>query len=204
MADHANAIYAHVRRSSESVQDQINNIAYVKTLAPFEIHPTSIDIWCNYRQMLHLIVKHTMLPCRTELVFVEHLAHIFDAHVYHPFLLSTHMERRLCYVETAVNLAYDAIMTLLHKYRLWCKAMKDVKQNHLQPVLHRIQNSPDILQSIRELEAQQEAAKAVMRREHTPGTQPLDARARLALEQTSRSKQIPAKTKTKFRREQTI
>lgn len=57
MVDHANAMYTQVRRSSEQVQEQINNIAYVKTLAPFEIHPTPIDIWCNYRQKMQLIVK---------------------------------------------------------------------------------------------------------------------------------------------------
>lgn len=148
--------------------------------------------------------RYTTLPCRTELVLIEHLAHVFDAHVYHPFLLSTHQKRRPYNVENAVNLAYDAVMSLLHKYKVWCKAMKDIKQNHIQPTLRCIQNSPEILQSIRESEARQEAAKAVMRRANAPGAQLLDERARLILEQWNRSKRIPAKTKNKFRREQTV
>lgn len=57
LVNHANTISAQVKRSSAQVQDQISNIAYIKTLAPFEVHATPIDLWCNYRQMIQLIVK---------------------------------------------------------------------------------------------------------------------------------------------------
>lgn len=156
------------------------------------------------RPRLTTVFRHTALPCRTELVLVEHLAHIFDAHVYHPFLLGTHLRQQPRSVENAVNLAYDSIMALLHKYKLWCNAMKDIKQNHIQPVLHCIQNSPEILQSIKDFEARQDAVKAVMRSDNAPGMQPLEPWAKLRLEQAARSKHIPPKTKDKFRREQTI
>lgn len=55
--DHSNAIIAQIQQSAKQIQDQIHNIAYIKSLAPFEVHPTSIDLWCNYRQMVQLIVK---------------------------------------------------------------------------------------------------------------------------------------------------
>lgn len=57
LINHTNAILVQMQQSSEQIRDQIHNIAYIKTLAPFKVHPTSIDLWCNYRQMVQLIVK---------------------------------------------------------------------------------------------------------------------------------------------------
>jgi len=60
LIDHSHFILAHVQQSAKQVQDQIHNITYIKTLAPFEVHATSIDLWCNFRQMVQLIVKYVM------------------------------------------------------------------------------------------------------------------------------------------------
>ncbi|KEF57438.1 uncharacterized protein A1O9_05355 [Exophiala aquamarina CBS 119918] len=57
LIEHSNIIIAQVQQSARQVLGQIHNIAYIKTLAPFEVHPTTIDLWCNYRQMVQLIVK---------------------------------------------------------------------------------------------------------------------------------------------------
>jgi hypothetical protein len=148
--------------------------------------------------------RYAALPCRTELVLLEHLTHIFDAHVYHPFLQRLHLRQWPRSIENALNMAYDVIMTLLHTYNQWCKAMKDIKQNHILPVFRCIQNSPEILQSIKDSEERQEAAKAAMRRENAPGTRPLDSTEMHLLEQATVSSRLPPRTKDKFRREQTI
>ena len=137
-------------------------------------------------------------------MLLEHLAHVFDGHVYHPFLQGFRARRWPRNVENVLNMAYDAIMSLLHTYKLWCKAMKDIKQIHILPTLRNIQNSPEILQSIKDSEARQDAAKAVMRHENAPGTQPLDPTLMHFLEQATRPIGLPAKTKDKFRRGRTV
>lgn len=38
------------------VKDQIDNIAYILTLAPFTVRPAPEDLWPNYKQMAELII----------------------------------------------------------------------------------------------------------------------------------------------------
>lgn len=137
-------------------------------------------------------------------MLLEHFTHIFDAHVYHPFLQGLHLGRWPRSVENALNVVYDVTMTLLHAYKQWCKAMKDIKQNHILPVLRSIQDSPEILQSIKASEARRDAAKAAMRRDNAPGSQPVDPTLLRRLEQAARPTQFPPRTKEKFRRELTV
>jgi hypothetical protein len=43
--------------SCQRVNDQIDNIAYILTLAPFTAQPAPEDLWSNYKQMAELIIE---------------------------------------------------------------------------------------------------------------------------------------------------
>ena len=43
--------------SCERVNDQIDNVGYILTLAPFTIQPAPEDLWANYKQMAALIIE---------------------------------------------------------------------------------------------------------------------------------------------------
>lgn len=43
--------------SCQRVNDQIDNIAYILTLAPFTVRPAPEDLWSNYKQMAELIIE---------------------------------------------------------------------------------------------------------------------------------------------------
>lgn len=148
--------------------------------------------------------RHTTLPCRTERRLLEHMTHIFNAYVYHPFLQSQQLKKWNTAVEDVVNGLYDDFMTLLHVYNMWCNAMKDIRQNHMLPILRRIQKSPDTIHEIKISEQSQDALKDVMRKKNAPGTQDIDAKTIHLLEQTGSHRQIPARAKETYRREHTI
>ena len=43
--------------SCERVNDQIDNVGYILTLAPFTVQPAPEDLWANYKQMAALIIE---------------------------------------------------------------------------------------------------------------------------------------------------
>jgi hypothetical protein len=43
--------------SRQRVKDQIDNVAYILTLAPFTVQPAPEDLWANYKQMAELIIE---------------------------------------------------------------------------------------------------------------------------------------------------
>lgn len=51
------SILDQLRSANYKVKEQIDNISFVQTLAPFTIEPSLKDLWCNYRQQAHLIAK---------------------------------------------------------------------------------------------------------------------------------------------------
>jgi hypothetical protein len=46
--------------SRQRVNDQIDNVAYILTLAPFTVQPAPEDLWANYKQMAELIIEWVM------------------------------------------------------------------------------------------------------------------------------------------------
>jgi hypothetical protein len=46
-----------LRRANLNVKDEVNNISFLKGLAPFVVIPSEQDLWSNYRQMARLIVE---------------------------------------------------------------------------------------------------------------------------------------------------
>lgn len=43
--------------SCQRVKEQIDNVAYILTLAPFTVEPAPADLWANYKQMAELIIE---------------------------------------------------------------------------------------------------------------------------------------------------
>ena len=43
--------------SCQRVTEQIDNVAYILTLAPFTVRPAPEDLWANYKQMAELIIE---------------------------------------------------------------------------------------------------------------------------------------------------
>lgn len=48
---------SQLQESNSKIIEQIRNITYVKTRAPFTVEPAAQDIWCNYRQRAILIAE---------------------------------------------------------------------------------------------------------------------------------------------------
>jgi hypothetical protein len=46
-----------LKSSCRRVDDQIGNVAYILTLAPFNVQPGDEDLWANYTQMAELIIE---------------------------------------------------------------------------------------------------------------------------------------------------
>jgi hypothetical protein len=46
-----------LKSSCRRVNDQIDNVTYILTLAPFNVQPAPEDLWANYTQMAELIIE---------------------------------------------------------------------------------------------------------------------------------------------------
>ncbi|EXJ69621.1 uncharacterized protein A1O5_07657 [Cladophialophora psammophila CBS 110553] len=195
-----------LQQSADKVTEQINNIDFVKTRAPFTVDPSSQDLWCTYRQRAILITWYTALPCRTEKMILEDLTHVFDSYVYHPFLQLLGIEDVDIDVQDAVNSLYDVLMSLLHNYALWMNGMRDIQVNHMRPLMRRIRTSPRILEEIVEAEHLGETVKASIGSPEAPGMQAADERViqELGLSTSRRRAAIPARVRQRYRREHTV
>ncbi|KIW22327.1 uncharacterized protein PV07_12224 [Cladophialophora immunda] len=197
---------ARLQQSVDNVTDNINNVDFVKTRAPFTAEPSEQDLWCIYRQRAVLIAWYAALPCRTEQTMLEDLTHIFDCYVYHPFLQLLGMEDVDSDVQEAVNGLYDTLMTLLHLYARWMNTMKDIRVDHMRPLMRRIRRSPQVLEEIFEAEHLGEIVKASMGDSEAPGMQPADERViqELNLSIGRRRAAIPPRAGRRYRREHTV
>ena len=45
------------KSSCQRVNDQIDNVTFILTLAPFTVQPTPEELWANYMQMAELIIE---------------------------------------------------------------------------------------------------------------------------------------------------
>ncbi|KIX96340.1 uncharacterized protein Z520_08118 [Fonsecaea multimorphosa CBS 102226] len=195
-----------LRQSVLNVTEQINNIDFVKSRAPFTANPSKEDLWCIYRQRAVLITWYAALPCRTEQTMLEELAHVFDAYVYHPFLRLLGIEDVDIDVQEAINSLYDVLMTLLHDYAMWMSAMKDIAVNHMQPLMRTIRKCPQALEEIFKAESLGETVKASIGDSEAPGMQPADERVirELNLSTSRRRPPIPPRSRQRYRREHTV
>lgn len=101
---------------------------------------------------------------------------------------------------------YDAIMTLINNYNLWWKGMKDIRQNHMLPLMRRIRTSPDTIRKIAEMEHLTTAARAMIASSEAPGMQPADEGIVEELNRSAdrRRMAIPPRTKQRYRRQHTV
>ncbi|KAJ9603103.1 hypothetical protein H2200_012398 [Cladophialophora chaetospira] len=187
---------SQLQKARDRVTDEIDNVDWIITRAPFTVEPAHEDLWCNYRQRGQLISQYTVLPCRTEKSMLEELTHIFDAYVYHSFLELLALGQVDAEIEDAINGLYDVLMTLLHNYNRWMTAMQDLKQNHMQPYMKKIRKSPEIRRDIAEAEFVKMMAKASIGSPEAPGMQPADERTiqELNLSTSRRYAPIPRRT----------
>jgi len=51
------AMVSLLKSSCQRVNDQIDNVTYILTLAPFTVQPAPEDLWANYMQMAELIIE---------------------------------------------------------------------------------------------------------------------------------------------------
>ncbi|EXJ81723.1 hypothetical protein A1O1_07788 [Capronia coronata CBS 617.96] len=172
--DQSRPILVQLQDVDNRLQEQVRNIAYIKSLAPFVVEPAPQDTWTIYRQRAKLIVNYTALPSGTERKALVHLARIFDAYVYHPFLQLLGFDSVDADVQNRTNELYDNIMKLLQSYGQWWKGMKSIRYDYMLPLMRRIRSSPEILREIKEFEKAKEAARAVIGNVDAPGMQPVD------------------------------
>lgn len=50
-------LLVQLRQCNSRIDEQIQNISFIKSLAPFTVVPSQQDLWCNYRQRAQLITK---------------------------------------------------------------------------------------------------------------------------------------------------
>jgi hypothetical protein len=50
-------LFSLLESSCQRVNEQIENVAYILTLAPFTVRPAPEDLWANYKQMAELIIE---------------------------------------------------------------------------------------------------------------------------------------------------
>ncbi|KIW62292.1 hypothetical protein PV04_10476 [Phialophora macrospora] len=200
------SILTQIQQANNKVADEIDNIEFVKARAPFTIEPERQDLWSNYRQRAKLIAEYISLPCRTEQNILGKLTHIFDAYVYNSFLELLALEKVDIDVQDAMNGLYDVLMALLHNYNIWMRGMKDLRENHMQPVMRRIRACPEILRDIAEAEFVKAMAEASIGRPEAPGMQPADERTiqELNLSTSRRRAPIPHRVRSRYRREHTV
>ncbi len=53
----AQSILEQLKQANDKVTDEIDNIQWVRTRAPFMVEPAMQDLWCNYRQRAKLIAQ---------------------------------------------------------------------------------------------------------------------------------------------------
>ncbi|OCT48050.1 hypothetical protein CLCR_04214 [Cladophialophora carrionii] len=200
------SILTQVQQANNKVSDEIDNIEFVKARAPFNIAPGGQDLWCNYRQRAKLVAQYVSLPCRTEKTFLEELTHVFDAYVYNSFLELLTLEKVDTDVQDAMNRLYDVLMSLLHNYNIWMKEMRDLRENHMHPIMRRIRACPEILRDIAEAESVKAVAEASIGSPEAPGMQPADERTiqELNLSTSRRRAPIPRRMRSRYRREHTV
>ncbi len=51
------SLLARLEKYNSNVLEQVSNIAFIKTRAPFTVEPSLQDLWCIYRQRAILIAK---------------------------------------------------------------------------------------------------------------------------------------------------
>ena len=217
------SVLTDLRQANDKVKDEIDNIDFVRTRAPFAVEPGMEDLWCNYRQRAKLIAqygsffrtpmndadclsRYISLPCRAEKDLLEEITHLFDAYVYNCFLELCSLGEIDGEIEDAINVAYDILMTLLRNYSMWMEGMKNLKENHLQPLLRRIKVSPETLRGIAEAEFVKAMAKASIESSEAPGMQPADERTIQELNLSTRSRHglLPRRATSRYRREHTV
>ncbi len=137
---------------------------------------------------------------------LEELTHIFDAYVYNPYLELLALEEVEGDIQDAINETYDGLMTLLHNYNMWTKGMKDVKENHVQPLMRRMRQTPEVMREIAESEFDKIMAQASIGSPEGPGMQPADERTiqELNLSTSRRYAPIPRRARSRYRREHTV
>jgi hypothetical protein len=109
-------------------------------------------------------------------------------------------------IQTGIDQVYDILMTLLHTYNMWLKGMKMLKEQHMLPLLSRINSSLEVRQQIRTSESAIELAKAQSGSPEAPGMSPADERTtqELNLSTSRRCAPMPRRVRSRYRREHTV
>ncbi|KAL2434723.1 hypothetical protein ABEF95_003956 [Exophiala dermatitidis] len=182
---HSQDMLVQLRDANNMLAEHVRNDSYIKSLALFTIEPAQQDVWTIFRQRAQVIVDYTALPSASELKLSVHLAHLFDAYVYHPFIRLPDLSGIDLDIQARINDLYDGIMTLPHGYRRWCNAMKDIRHTYMLPLLRQMRESPVILQEIKDFEQAKSAALAVVGDPGAPGMRVIDETVIRYLEATA-------------------
>lgn len=54
---HGRGLQTRLHQFDEKVKEQLSNVKFIQSMAPFQVEPALEDLWCNYRQKTQLIVK---------------------------------------------------------------------------------------------------------------------------------------------------
>ncbi len=227
------SLLPQLQHSAYKIKEQMDTVEFVANLASFNIFPTDVSLWSNYRQRATLISKsvafstakhlplankrhrHLSCPSRTELKLLDQLVHVFDAYAYHPYLhLKLQDGAILTEIGDAVNALYDALMMVLAMYQKWLRTMRGFKAKYMLPIMRRIQASPWIQREIEQMDMTAEAAQeALSKNKDGVGNvaslalqdDQVRAATRVAERRaTSSASKVPARTKTRLKREHTV
>ena len=152
-------------------------------------------------------LRHAAKPSKTELTILRSLSHVFDAYVHHPFILLA----RRCEIDAEVvqyvAKLYHAVMTLSEVYYTWCRAMKDLKDVYMEPLMARMLDSAVAKQEMKEWNETQDAARRVLSDPGLPGlAKMVNPKVVETLKKTAakRTAFLSSKLKSRYRRIATV
>ena len=208
-----------LQQSSRVISDQISAINHITSLASFTITPTDLALYSIYRQRASLILKHLSLPSLTGHSLHSDLLPVFDAYIYSPYL---HLPRHHFSLagSTRINELYDALNTLINTSSTWLRTIGRLKEQHMTPILRRIQDSSWVQTEITQMEDALEACNrmnskpiskvvgSVVGAEQVKGAEKLaERRSKSSMAMKERRRvmvKAQTRTRTRVRREHTL
>lgn len=191
-----------VKYSSDAASEQSRRIQCIKQLVSFNCVPSEKHVWFNFRQRTKIITSNLSLPTMEEFRLVKALVNLFDQCVGLHGLRSTKNrgvpEYRCAPPPTAIGRLQKLMYIWLHNLRQWCRDMRDVKVDYMQPIYNVLRNSPRAMAEMQDFQKRRARIRETTDRYKKGGTKSEpDSSA-------SRPGVGAARTRTRCKREHTI
>lgn len=199
-----------VTYSSDAADEQSRRIRHIKQLAAFNCTPSDKHLWSNLRQRTRIITSGLSLPTMEEIRLVEALVNVFDQCVCLHELRSTedngYSQYRFATPQVVMTDLQKLMHTWLHNLWRWCRGMRDLRVNYMQPIYNALHSNPRAMAELQDFQRQC-ARVAEMTDKRTRNSTEKCGPAGTKSESKSNASQPGIETvrlKTRYKREHTI